>query len=159
MPDDAVVMAALAAEYHSLGRTAEAQLLEQRLPALVGGEGHALESQAWTAASKGRLDEAERLFSRAVAADPSLANAWLAIVRLQLQGGRAVEARATFDRARQHDIPAPLLHAHEALLAAATGDRLTAQRELAMVPQGGLIQDAVLTDVLQATRRLLERSR
>jgi tetratricopeptide (TPR) repeat protein len=159
VPDDAVVIAALAAEYRSLGRTADAQLLERRLPSLVGGEGHALESQAWTAASEGRLEEAERLFARAVAADPSLANAWLAIVRLQLQGGRAQEARATFDSARQHEVRAPLLHAHEALLAAAAGDRLAAERALAMVPQGGLIQDAVLTDVLQATRRLLERAR
>jgi tetratricopeptide (TPR) repeat protein len=156
-PDDAVVIAALATEYRTAGRIADASRLEQRLPALVSGEGHALESRAWLAAHGGRLDEAERLFLQAVAVDPSLSNAWLAIVRLQLQRGRPAEARATLERARLQEIPPPLLHAHEALLAAAAGDRAAAERALVQVPQGSVTGDPVLADVLQTTRRLLDQ--
>ncbi len=158
-PDDAVVIAALAASYRTAGRLPEALQLERRLPAVVGGEGHALEARAWLAARDGRLDEAERLFQQAVELDPSLGNAWLAIVRLQLQQGRPGEARATFDRARLQDIPPPLLHAHEALLAAAAGDRPAAERALLQVPQASTTGDPVLTDVLQTTRRLLDQNR
>lgn len=158
-PDDAVVIAALAAKYRSAGRAPEAQLLERRLPTLVGGEGQALEARAWVAAREGRLDEAERLFRQAVDADPSLGNAWMAIVRLQLQGGRRDEARSTLERARGQEVPRPLLHAHEALLAAAAGDRLAAERALMQVPQGDLERDPILADVLRMTRRLLGQAK
>jgi len=158
-PDNAAVVRALADAYRRAGRSAGAESLYARLSSLVGGEGAMFAGRGWQAAQAGRLEEAEGLFSKAVASDPALYDAWGALVRARAQLGRVSGARAALDQARAAGIPLPSLRAHEALLDALDGDTAGARTALADVPASAVTADPSLAEVVRATKDLLARSR
>ncbi len=155
-PDNATIQSALANAYRRADREAEAAAIEARLSGLVGGEALTLSQRGWDAARGGDLAAAESLFARAVAVDPALHDAWAAIVRLQVQTGRAAAAQVSLERARAAGLSAASSAAHEALVAAALGDRLRAERALAAVPPAALANDPVLSNVVESARSLLQ---
>lgn len=158
-PDNAVMVQALADAYRAAGRGADAEALDARLPALVGGEARARLSRGRQAARAGRLEEAERQFAEAVAGDPGLFDAWGALIRVRVQRHEIGEARSALEQARAAGFPHDALRAHEALIAAVLGDSAAARRALAEVPAAALIADPSLADVVRVTRGLLDRAR
>jgi len=158
-PDNAAAVQALISAYRARGRTEDAAALERRLSSLVGGEGRALEGQAWQAARAGRIASAESLFARAVEADPSLHTAWAALIRTQIQRQDLAGARATLGRARSAGLPEPTVAGHEALIDALSGDANGARAALERIPGEAIRADASLADVVQITRRLLAPGR
>ena len=158
-PDDATIAAMLAGVYSRDGRVAQADSVRVRMSGLVGGEGRALASRGWQAAQGGRFAEAESLFARAVAVEPGLSQAWGALIRLQVQQGELPAARLSLGRAGRGGLTEAALHAHEALVFAALGDRRAAEDALALVPPGAESADPTLADVLSVTRRILASGR
>jgi len=158
-PDDASIARALAGVYSRVGRVAQADSIRVRMSGLVGGEGRALASRGWEAARSGRFAEAESLFARAVAVEPGLSEAWGALIRLQVQQGELPAARLSLERARAGGLTEPALHAHEALVFAASGDRQAAEAALARVSPAAEAADPTLADVVRVTRQLLARGR
>ena len=100
----------------------------------------------------------KRLFADAVVKDPSLIDAWGALIRIRVQLGRYPEARTALDRARAAGMPAGTLSAHEALIAAATGDFAVARRALERVPPQSIAGDPSLADIVRVTEGLLARA-
>jgi 4-amino-4-deoxy-L-arabinose transferase-like glycosyltransferase len=154
-PGNAHVVSALADAYRRTGQGALADSLLGRLGSLVGGEGEALANAGWQAAREGRLADAENSFQRAVEKDQHLGGAWGALIRLQVQRGRYDVAQQTLRRAQAAGIAPSLLHAHEALVFAALGNRLDAARALAQVPESAMQADPSIAEVVAVTRRLL----
>jgi len=157
-PDDAAIAAALANAYSGAGRSRQADSVRARMPGLVGGEGPALASRGWEAARAGRFGDAESLFARAVERQPDLAQAWGALIRLQVQQGKLETARLTLERGRSGGLTGPVLHVHEALVFAARGDRKQAEEALARVSAADLAADPTLADAVRVTRLLLARA-
>ena len=63
---------------------------------------------------------------------------------------------AALEAAREAGLPGPTLHAHEALVAAARGDRAGAARLLDQVPAEAIATDPTLAEVVRVTRRIVE---
>jgi thioredoxin-like negative regulator of GroEL len=124
----------------------------------VGGEGLSFAGRGTRAAQQGRLEEAEALFDRAVAADPTLTDAWGALIRSQVQLGRLAAAESSLVRAETAGMPLASLRAHEALVDILAGRRAAAERALAQVPEEAIAEDAVLEDVVQVARRALGKA-
>jgi Flp pilus assembly protein TadD len=158
-PDDATIAAALAEVYSRTGPVARADSVRARMSGLVGGEGRALASRGWEAARGGRFAEAESLFARAVAVEPGLSEAWGALIRLQVQQGKLRAARLSLERAGRGGLAEPALRAHEALVSAASGDRVAAEAALARVSPAARAADPTLADVVRVTRQFLDRPR
>jgi hypothetical protein len=74
---------------------------------------------------------------------------------VQAQEAKLQEAGRSLAEAGRRGMPAPQLHAHEALLAAMAGDRAGAENALALVPPEAVQRDPELADVVAVTRRLL----
>ena len=158
-PDRAAAVRALADRYASQGRVAQADSLYATLGLKVGGDGFAAAGRGWMAARAGHYAAAASLFALAVRQDPSQADAWGGLIRLQVQRGAAAEARATLERARRAGLAGPTLAAHEALLAALEGRRDEAERFLAAVPASATAGDQTLADVVRVTQSILARGR
>ena len=158
-PDDATIAAALAGVYSHVGRVAQADSVRVRMSRLVGGAGRALTSRGWEAARGGRFAEAESLFARAVAVESGLSEAWGALIRLQVQQGELPAARLSLERAGRGGLTESALHAHEALVFAASGDRKAAEAALARVSPAAEAADPTLADVVRVTRQFLARGR
>jgi thioredoxin-like negative regulator of GroEL len=107
------------------------------------------------AAREGRLDDAAARFAEAVRIDPSNYEAWGALVRVELQAGRAAAAESVLDvasRAGWSDDAATL---HKALARAARGDFDGARRLRAGVSATVIAGDPVLEDVNALLDRML----
>src|SRR5580765_2246692 len=154
-PDHALAIHALANARAAAGQTAEAESLYRVLDEKPGGHLLALDGRAHLAAAQGRLEEAERLFAEIVQETPTQYAAWGALVRGQAEAAKLPEAARSLAEAARQGMPAPELHAHEALLAAMAGDRASAEKALAQVPAGAVERDPELADVVAVTRRLL----
>jgi len=152
-PDDADVVSSLAAAYRRLGRDAEAAPLEKRLQSLAGGSGLLFERQGFEAARAGSFASAESLFAQAVALDPTLFDAWGALIRLRVQRADLAAASATLARSRAAGLPEAPSNAYEALIAAIQGDRDQALRALARVPKAALDADPTLAQVVAIARQ------
>ena len=158
-PDDATIAAALADVYSRVGLAARSDSLRARMPGLVGGAGRVLASRGWEAARSGRFAEAESQFARAVTVEPGLSAAWGALIRLQVQRGELQAARLSLERAGRGGLKESALHAHEALVFAALGDRQAAEAALARVSPAAEAADPTLADAARVTRQLLARGR
>lgn len=150
-----VYVRTLADAYLVNGREREGDSLLAKLGGMVGGAGEMWISRGWQAARDGRLDSAEVRFRRAVAADERLFGGWTALVRVQVQRGEIAEARATLARAAALRLPEPSRLAHEALVAAAAGDRAAAERALDAIPPAALEGDRLLRHVVADARARL----
>jgi tetratricopeptide (TPR) repeat protein len=153
-PDNVRVLRALADAERSMGKASDAAAIETRLAPAEGSPGAALARRGFEAAQAGHFDEAERLFADAVHADPTLFDAWGALIRLRVQRRDVRTARELLDAARRAGMPIGPLKAHEALVAAAAGDARAANAALAQIPPEAA-SDPALADVIAVTRRLL----
>jgi len=158
-PGLAPAVRALADAYAAAGRVAEAESLYTSLESKTGGHELALEGRGWMAARAGRLDEAERWFGQAVKERPSSSEAWGALIRLQVQGGRLAQAESTLAGARRAGLPPPMLRAHEALLAVLSRRPDDARRALAEIPELAIANDPSLAEVVGVVRKLLAQQR
>jgi tetratricopeptide (TPR) repeat protein len=131
---------------------------ERRTALLAENLGARWFRSGWEAAGSGRLEEAERDFVEAVKADPRQYDAWGSLIRIQVQAGRVREASESFARARAAGMPEPATHVYAALFAALSGDLATAESELQRAPADSL-DDPILKDVMQVTRRILSSAR
>jgi predicted aspartyl protease len=93
-----------------------------------------------------------------VGEDSTQWEAWGALIRIQTQTGRTTVARVTLERARRAGLPRPTLRAHEALMAALSGDSEAARRALVEVPETAIRDDPTLADVVRVVQELLARS-
>ena len=157
-PDRAPALRALADARLRAGDAARAESLYAALAAQVGGEGPSLEGRGRAAAQQGRLEEAAALFERAVAAEPRLHAAWGALIRAQVQLGRAAAAESSLARAAVAGLEPATLEAHRALVEILAGRRDAAERALAKVPAEAIASDPVLADVVAVARRALGTS-
>jgi tetratricopeptide (TPR) repeat protein len=159
VPDRPSVMRDLAAAYSASGRGARADSMYARLPQSAEGQATLDVQRGSAAAQAGRLDEAERLFSKAVEQQSDLIAGWAALIRVQVQSGRLEDARRTLGRAQAAGIPRAASRAYEALLAVLSGDADAAERALAEVPPDALSSDQTLADVVRIVRERLKRLR
>lgn len=154
-PDNAGAITELAGAYRKLGRSADAERLDQKLGPLAGGAALGLEQQAFEAARAADFAAAESLFEATVARDPTRYGAWGALMRVQIQRGNLGAARATFAHARAAGLPPPANDAYQALLDALAGNRDAAQAALARVPRSALDADPSLAEVAVWARRVI----
>ena len=157
-PGHAAALRALADAQAAAGNADRAESLYAALESRAGGPQLARVGRGWLAARAGRLDQAEQLFTLAVGEDSTQWEAWGALIRIQAQTGRTTVARATLERARRAGLPLPALRAHEALMAALSGDSEAARRALAEVPETAIRDDATLADVVRVVQGMLARS-
>lgn len=158
-PDRAQAIRALGDAHAAHGDVGTAESLYNMLPSKVGGDGAAAAGRGFLAARAGRLAAAESLFAQAVRHDPTLVDAWGALIRIQVQQNRTVEARATLERARAAGVAGAPLLGHEALLDALEGRRTEASNALDRIPAAALTADPTLADVVRVTRGLLAGGR
>jgi len=154
-PDHALALHALGNARAAAGQAATAESLYRVLDGKAGGHLLALDGRAHLAAAQGQLEEAERLFGEIVRESPTQYAAWGSLVRVQAQEAKLQEAGQSLAEAARRGMPAPQLHAHQALLAAMAGDRAAAEQALAQVPPEAVRRDPELADVVAVTRRLL----
>ena len=154
-PDHALALHALAHARAGAGQLAAAESLYDALDGKPGGHLLALDGRARLAAAQGRLEEAETLFGQIVREAPTQYSAWGALIRVQAEAAKLPEATRSLAEAARRGMPAPELHAHEALLAAMAGDPAGAVKALAQVPPEAMQRDPELADVVAVTRRLL----
>jgi hypothetical protein len=72
-----------------------------------------------------------------------------------VQAGQLAAAESTLAGARRAGLPAPMLRAHEALLAVLSHRPEDARRALAEVPEQAIASDPTLADVVGVVRRML----
>ena len=137
-PEGAPELAALAEAYRRAGRTSDAERIQARLAHVAGGAGRVLLARGWQAARRGEAAAAESLFAGATRVDAGLDDAWTALIRIQVERGEVARAAATLAAAAAAGLAGVDLHAHEALVAAASGDREGASRALEQVPESAL---------------------
>jgi len=157
-PDGAPELAALAEAYLRAGRASDAERLQARLAGVAGGAGRVWLACGWQAARLGQTAQAESLFARAVEVDPGLDDGWTALIRMQAERGETERAAATLVSARAAGLGGAELHAHEALVAAAGGDRVAAFRALRLIPEQAIRGDPTVAEVVRVTRSLIEPS-
>jgi Tfp pilus assembly protein PilF len=154
-PDHAQVLEALAANEARRGNLAAADSLYGRMRGTVRGGDAGSYGQGMIAARQGRFDEATRLFAEAVRLEPSNHGAWAALVRLELQAGRAAAAESVLDVASQAGWSDDGARLHRALVLAARGDLAGARELRARVSDTAIGADPVLRDVDVMLARLL----
>jgi len=154
-PDHAEAAAALASAYRSVGRTGEAEALQQRLGSLAGGASLSLKRRAFDAAREGNFAAAESLFAAVVAQDGAQFDAWGALIRLQVQRKDVAAARATLAAARARGLGQAAADTYQALLEAMSGSASTARTLLARVPQQSLDADPALKEVAAWVQRIV----
>ena len=142
----------------SHGNRAAADSILSRMNSLVGGEAEADVSRGWQAAREGRRGEAESFFRRAVARNERLYGAWAALVRIQVERSEFARAESSLANAARLGMPSPLVLAHRALIAAASGDSQGARRTLDAIPQSDIESDRMVAGVVETARRLLSQS-
>jgi Tfp pilus assembly protein PilF len=157
-PDGAPELAALAQAYLRAGRAPDAERLDTRLASVAGGAGRLLLAHGWQAARHGKTAQAESLFARAVDVDPGLDDGWTALIRIQVERQESERAASTLVAAAAAGLGGAQLHAHEALVAAARGDRVAAYRALGQLPERAITGDPTIAEVVRVTRSLLEPS-
>jgi hypothetical protein len=156
-PTEALYARTLSDAYRLAGRTREADSLLAAARGLVGGRAQAAVSEGFRAARAGRLDEAERAFSAAVADDARLYSAWGALIRVQILKENPAAARGTLDRAINAGMPEVVAAVYEGLIAAKQGDSLASSRALAR--SEGAQLDPTLEYVKRWTHDLLAGKR
>jgi tetratricopeptide (TPR) repeat protein len=156
-PDNAQIMGGLAALEDAAGNLAAADSLYRRMGGAVRGDAAGALGRGRVAAREGRLDEAAGHFREAARLDPGSGEAWGALVRIELQAGRAAAADSVLaiaTRAGWRDDGARL---HEALVRAVRGDPAAARRLRAGVSPAAIAADPVLGDVDAMLERVLAR--
>ncbi len=156
-PQNARILDELAALEARLGDRAAADRLESRGDRLVGDDQAGDYARGQIAARAGRLDEARAHFAAAVEAAPANGAAWGALVRVELQAGRAAAAESTLAVAMEAGWRDDAFRLHRALVLAVGGDLAGARAERAAVAPAAIAADPALADVDRLLQRILQR--
>lgn len=157
-PTNARFVRTLADAQRAAGQESLADSLTRGLSTLVGGEPQGLILEGWQAMRQGRAADAESLFTRAVLADENQFGAWMALVRVQVERGELGAAKRTLDRASRLRVPEPVLWAHTALVAAASGDSAGARAALGRIPPGSIAGNRLVRGVIAEANALLNQA-
>jgi tetratricopeptide repeat protein len=156
-PNDAESLSRLLVAYELAGRATDAARARRTLGSIPGGRGRLLLNEGWSAAGRGDVAGAERLFLEAVQAAPNLPMAWTGLIRLRIQAGRFEEASRALDGARAAGLDLSTADAFECFLAARRGDLAAARRALDRLPSGFTPTDPFVAGLLDDGRRAVER--
>jgi tetratricopeptide (TPR) repeat protein len=154
-PNDATTLGRLSLIYESEGRTSDAARIRRLLAATPGGNGQSLLNDGWSAAARGDLAGAERLFLEALRASPDLSMAWEGLIRIRIQTGRYDEAAKSLDQARGAGLDPAKADVYECFLAAQRGDLSRARRILERIPSASISSDPFLAPLLDYSRKAL----
>ena len=154
-PDNAQILAALAGNEARRGNLAAADSLYRRMGGSVKGGDAGEFGQGTIAARQGRLAEAAAHFAAATRLDPANHAAWGALVRVELQSGRAAAAESVLDVASKSGWSDDAALLHRALARAARGDAAGARALRARVASSVIAADPVLRDIDAMLSRLL----
>ncbi|MEO6461568.1 MAG: tetratricopeptide repeat protein [Candidatus Eisenbacteria bacterium] len=155
-PDNAQVLTALAANEMRRGNLGAADSLYKSMRGAVQGGNAGEFGQGMIAARQGRLAEAAAHFTAATRLDPTNHAAWGALVRLELQAGRAAAAESLLDVASRAGWGDDAALLHRALARAAQRDLDGARQLRARVPAAAIAADPVLRDIDTMLDRMLE---
>ncbi|HEY2954545.1 MAG TPA: tetratricopeptide repeat protein [Candidatus Eisenbacteria bacterium] len=156
-PNDASSLGRLSVAYDLAGRGADAERARRRLAPIPGGRAQLLLDDGWTAAGRGDLAGAERMFLAAIEEAPDLSAAWSGLIRLRIQTGRIDDASGALDRARGAGLDLTSADIFECFIATQRGDLVRARRILDRIPAGAATADPFLTRLLNLSRRAVGR--
>jgi tetratricopeptide (TPR) repeat protein len=156
-PDNAQIMSGLAALEAAAGDLAAADSLYRRMGGAVRGDAAGALGRGRIAAREGRFGEAATHFREAARLDPANGEAWGALVRLELQGGRPAAADSVLRLAEAAGWGDDASRLHRALVLAVRGEAAEARRLRAGVNEAAIAADPVLRDVDAMLERVLAR--
>lgn len=158
-PDNAQIMGGLAELESAAGNLGAADSLYRRMGGAVRGDAAGALGRGRLAARQGRLDQAAQHFREAARLDPSSGEAWGALVRIELQAGRAGAADSVLAVAAGVGWRDDGARLHQALVRAVRGEVAEARRLRAGVNPAVIAADPVLRDVDAMLERLLAARR
>jgi hypothetical protein len=154
-PNDVASLGRLSLAYELGGRMTDAARVRGLLGTIPGGRGQLLLNDGWSAAGRGDVASAERMFLEALQAAPGLSMAWEGLIRLRIQEGRFAEASRAVVQSRGAGLDALTADIYECTLDLQRGDLATARRIFERIPVDAAPTDPFLARLLDQARRTL----